>query len=300
VKAEAPSENPRTPESKSSAKDPQTPRTRTGQPHQKDLSPATPKQIRKRKILDDDLTPPRPEVNPEMAERIGLIMGERNKKRQAKVKDAHAKRLIRESGLDFNLHFQKMHAGMVVEKSHWSSFKKCIAGEGDLTCAVCQNLVVHHCIKISRFEAEGSQATDQNEQRQGAGDRDPGAGDRDPGADALALVPVDNSTAKRRKVGRPRKDTDEEKFDLRNFMQAERPNLYSFLTEEQVRDRLPVKSQDDEQLLKREMAKNPAMCNACRVVMHFQVVSNDRQLQLGCLRLFETREPQVKAINQKY
>lgn len=154
MKAEAPSENPRTPESKSSAKDPQTPRTRTGQPHQKDLSPATPKQIRKRKILDGDLTPPRPEVNPEMAERIGLIMGERNKKRQAKVKDAHAKRLIRESGLDFNLHFQKMHAGMVVEKSHWSSFKKCIAGEGDLTCAVCQNLVVHHCIKISRFEAE--------------------------------------------------------------------------------------------------------------------------------------------------
>ena len=220
-------------------------------------------------------------------------MGERNKKRQAKVKDAHAKRLIRESGLDFNLHFQKMHAGMVMDKSHWSNFKKCIAGEGDLTCAICQNLVVRHCIKISRFEAEGNQATDKNEQPQGAGDRDQGA-------DALALVPVENDTVKRRKVGRPRKDTDEEKFDLRNFIQAQRPNLYSFLTEEQVRDRLPVKDQDDEQILKREMAKHPAMCNACRVVMHFQVLSNDRQLQLGWLRLFETREPQVKAISQKY
>ena len=259
--------------------------------------PTTPKRPRA-KLMDDDLTPPRPEVTAEMDERIGDLLSERQRRKQARLKDDHAKRLLRESGFDFNFHFQKAHAGKMIDKDHWKHFKMAIIGEHVVPCRICQDLIMRHCIETAKFDMETAggnhrpaqplpdQAApaDQSAQpAQPAQPNQPEAAGQDGGAtNQLALVSFDPTAPNRRRVGRPRKCEEGNRFDLRTFLQNERSNMYTFLTSEEARDTLPFAVKDSNLHLDKEMAKNPVKCHVCRIVMHFQCLTNDRQLHFGC------------------
>ena len=266
--------------------------------------PTTPKR-RRPNLLNDDLSPPRAEVTEEMAERIGNLLSERQRKKMERLKDHHAKRLLRESGLDFNLHFQKSHSGKMIDRDHWKNFKMAIIGQGEVPCRICQDLIMRHCIETARFDMEtekgshppaqpplSDQAAQAAQSAQPAppaqsAQPDPpaqdGAAGNQPG-DQLALVCWDPTAQNRRKVGRPRKAEagNDDRFNLRFFLAAERPEMYSFLTSEEARDTLPFAVKDSKLHLDKEMAKNPVRCHVCRIVMHFQCLTNDRQLRYGC------------------
>ena len=298
-------------------------------PPRAEAEPRTPTRNKRRVLIDDDrdaaLTPPAvdPPGGKKIDRRIEEIMQQRDTKRREKMRDTQAKKILRASGLDFNNHFQKAHAGAQIENDHWREFKSCILGEADLRCRVCQDLIMKHCIQVAKFQTQGEQALqDAQGQRAQRGGRDGApapagapataeaaagapapdgdgapAPDRAPAPESLAVVAADtiHPDVKRRKVGRPRKDA-EDKFDLKQFLTQHRPKTYTFLTREDSEGHLAgdiaalFKKEDmdakeklemKDQMVDEMMAKHPVFCNPCPAVMHFQCLTNDRQLLLG-------------------
>ena len=249
-----------------------------------------------RKIVPDDSvpTPDRPEratkkgktdkvqdeVLPELDEAISDLLAQRKEKRRLRQIDEITKKLLAESGLDHNTVFQKAHAG-IGGKGHWSKFKEALAGQRDITCPICQNLMLKYSIKVSGLESAAE--TDDNTEAENVkafacNEVVPYDGGDCEGQLAAADEP--EACHKRARRGRPRKDQ-KPTFDLKEYIGQERAGVYQWLSEEEARDLLPAKEQDNAQKLAAEMKKNPIKCLACNLVLHFRYLSNDLALNQG-------------------
>lgn len=208
------------------------------------------------------------------------IIASRKAKKEEKRLDAVAMTLLREAGVDHNKVFQKVHCGQAAG-GHWTSFKRAIVGLEEVTCKICQDLMLVHSIKVQEYDAACAEAI----AARGAADSqkfEEEAGE-DPG-NTMAMVPFDSECPPLQpppKRGRPRKNEDmEQRFNLIDFISTNRPDIYHFLTPDEAVELLPEQSRQNALLVSREMKKNPVRCNVCNIVLHFRYLTNRRALSV--------------------
>lgn len=142
-----------------------------------------------------------------------------------------ANRMLKASGISHNYHFQKAHSGGV-GAGHWTAFKLAVVGHGNVQCRICQDLMMQHCIRAVEMDKEGEATLHQQQNLEAV------IVPVDPDAHPPALHQVSQS-----RRGRPAKGS-QPAFDLKAHLEIERPGLYRFLTQQEVRQELPAKLQE--------------------------------------------------------
>lgn len=220
--------------------------------------------------------PAEPEIdeNQSMAKLIAEgIAQSPEKKKEVLRRQKAAKATLRARGLDFNAHFQAWHKGKQVKlkPGHWFEFLDGVAGLGDISCRVCQSLLVQFGIDRVADEASTEQT---DAASQGA------LVAREP--DEVASPPK-----KRLKAGRPSKQEDrEDAFNLMKYLDEQRPGMYRFLDQAEATARLPAEKKKSWEMVKKEMAKRPVQCQKCGGFFHLPHLSNNLALCLVKISFF--------------
>eukprot|EP00442_Polarella_glacialis_P000348 CAMPEP_0115155298 /NCGR_PEP_ID=MMETSP0227-20121206/67810_1 /TAXON_ID=89957 /ORGANISM="Polarella glacialis, Strain CCMP 1383" /LENGTH=895 /DNA_ID=CAMNT_0002566345 /DNA_START=132 /DNA_END=2816 /DNA_ORIENTATION=+ len=192
--------------------------------------------------------------------------------------------------IDFNLDFQKAHAGCT-PKNHWAEFLQSLGAGADVQCQKCQQVLLIKAVGNVCGSNRCDALCDVDDAARPKIDDD---GSRDVSGVAMVADDVDmdkNCAFPNR--GRPKKGV-APAFDLMEFLQTERRGMYRILSHAEVETHVPL-GLGREDVVFKELQQRLTQCKLCGTLLHLPRASN----MIALTRHEESKYHQAALANSK-